>query len=93
MQTPETEGSYVHFPSPMKSYFLSVLAIVCSAAPGSVLAWLLVGALGLTGVLQALATVFLAMVFSVLLFAGLAALGNLLGVTKSGVTKSGATKS
>ena len=87
MQTPETEGSYVHFPSPVKSYFLSVLAIICSAAPGSVLAWLIVGALGLTGIGQALATVALAMIFSVLIFAGLAALGSALGITKKGSAK------
>ena len=82
MQTPETEGSYVHFPSSMKSYLLSVLTILCAAVPGSLSAWLLVGMFGLTGVLQALATVGLAMIFSVLLFAALVALGRLLGVIK-----------
>ena len=75
-------GSYVSFPSPMKSYFLSVLAIVCAAVPACFLSWWLVGMTGLAGLWQALATVFLAMLFSVLLFAGLAALGRLLGITK-----------
>ena len=90
MQNPEAElagkvgekGSYVHFPSPLKSYLLSVLTIICSAAPGSVLAWMLVGTTGVTGILQAIATVMLAMVLSVSIFAGLVALGRTLGVTK-----------
>ena len=58
------------------------LTIICSAAPGSVLAWMLVGATGVTGVLQAIGTVMLAMVLSVSIFAGLVALGRTLGVTK-----------
>lgn len=66
----------------MKSYFLSVLAILAAAIPGCFLAWWLVGLTGFTGVAQALSTVFLAMFFSVLLFAGLAALGRLMGITK-----------
>ena len=76
-------GSYVHFPSPIKSYFLSVLTIICSAAPGSTLAWLLVGATGMVGVWQAIATVMLAMVFSVSIFAGLVALGRALGFVRA----------
>ncbi len=78
----QANGSYVHFPSPLKSYFLSVLTIICSAAPGSTLAWMLVGVTGATGVWQAIATVMLAMVFSVSIFAGLVALGRFLNVTK-----------
>ena len=74
----KVKGSYIHFPSPMKSYLLSVLTIICSAAPGSALAWLLVGLTGLTGVLQALATVALSMFASVAIFAGLVALGQAL---------------
>lgn len=83
MQPPKPKGSYVHFPSSVKSYFLSILAILASAVPGSFLAWIIVTSFGLTGVWLALATVFLAMVFSVLLFAGLVALGRLLGIAKS----------
>ena len=77
----EPKGSYVHFPSPMKSYFLSVLAILGSAIPGSVMAWLLVAATGWNGVVQAILTVMLAMVFSVAIFAGLIAAGRALGVS------------
>lgn len=83
MQAPKPKGSYVHFPSSMKSYFLSILAILASAVPGSFLAWTIVTSFGLTGLWQALVTVFSAMVFSVLIFASLAALGRLLGITKT----------
>jgi hypothetical protein len=83
MPMPKPKGSYVHFPSSMKSYFLSILAILASAVPGSLLAWMIISSFDLTGVLQALATVFLAMVFSVLIFAGLVALGRLIKFTKA----------
>jgi hypothetical protein len=83
MQPPKPKGSYVHFPSSMKSYFLSILAILASAVPGSLLAWMIISSFDFTGVWLALATVFLAMVFSVLLFAGLVAIGRLLGIAKS----------
>jgi hypothetical protein len=83
MPPPKPKGSYVHFPSSMKSYFLSILAILASAVPGSFLAWTIVTSLGLTGLWQALATLFLAMIFSVLIFAGLVAIGRVLGITKT----------
>ncbi len=82
MQTPKSKGSYVHFPASVKSYFLSILAILASAVPASFLAWLMVSSIGLDGVWQALATVFLAMLFSVIFFAGLVAIGRLTGLTK-----------
>lgn len=83
MQPPKPKGSYVHFPSSMKSYFLSILAILASAIPGSLLAWTITVSLALTGLWQGLATVFLAMIFSVLIFAGLVAVGRVLGITKT----------
>jgi hypothetical protein len=83
MPTPKPKGSYVHFPAPMKSYFLSILAILASAVPGSLLAWMIISSFDFTGVWLALATVFLAMVFSVLIFAGLVALGRLIKFTKA----------
>ena len=80
--TPSPNGSYTHFPSPMKSYFLSVLAILASAVPGVWLAWLAMTALGLEGILLALATAFVAMVISVLFFAALVAMGRALKIVK-----------
>jgi len=67
----------------MKSTLFSILAIVASAVPGVLLAWLLMSALGLDGTLLALATVFFAMIFSVAIFAGLIAAGRALGVLKA----------
>lgn len=75
-------GSYVHFPSSMKSYLLSVLAILACAVPGAYLSWLSMTALGLSGIPLALATVVGGMVLAVALFALLSALGRLLGITK-----------
>jgi hypothetical protein len=75
-------GSYTHFPSPMKSYLLSVLAIICCALPAAVLSWLGWKALGLTGIPLSLATVFSAMVLATALFAALAAIGKALKITK-----------
>ena len=78
----DTKVSYSLFPTSMKSYFLSVLAIVASAAPAVWLAWLLMSALGLEGILLALATAVLAMVMAVLFFASLVAIGRALKVVK-----------
>ena len=80
--TIHANGSYTHFPSPMKSYFLSVLAIVASAGPAVWLAWLSITALGLTGIPLALATALLAMVIAVLFFAALVAIGRALKIVK-----------
>lgn len=74
-------GSYVHFPSSMKFYFLSVLAIVVCAVPGAYLSWRGMTALGLSGIPLALATVVVAMILTVGLFALLSALGRALGIT------------
>ena len=75
-------GSYTHFPSPMKSYFFSILAIATSAVPGVWLAWLAMSALELTGIPLALATAFVAMVLSVLFFAALVGIGRVLKIVK-----------
>lgn len=80
--TPHANGSYTHFRFPMKSTLLSISAIVASAVPGVLLAWLLMTSLGLGGTLLALATVFAAMVFSVVIFAALVAVGRVLGLVK-----------
>lgn len=80
--TSNSHGSYTHFPSPMKSYLFSILAIVASAVPGVTLAWLLTTSLGLAGTVFALVTVFAAMVFSVLIFATLVAIGRALKLVK-----------
>lgn len=74
--TSNPNGSYSLFPSPMKSYFVSVLAILASAVPGVWLAWLAMSALGLAGIPLALASAFVAMVFSVGFFAALVAIGR-----------------
>ena len=78
--TTKAKGSYTHFPSPMKSYFLSILAIVAAAAPAVWLAWLAMSALGLEGISLALATALVAMVISVLFFAALVAIGRALHI-------------
>ncbi len=75
-------GSYVKFPSPMKSYLLSVLAILACAIPGAYLSWLAMSALGLSGIPLALATVVGGMVLAVAFFALLSALGRAFGITK-----------
>ena len=80
--TPNANGSYTHFPSPMKSYFLSVLAIVASAGPAVWLAWLAMTAFGLTGIPLALSTALIAMVVAVLFFATLVAIGRALKIVK-----------
>ena len=78
--TTKAKGSYTHFPSSMKSYFLSILAIVAAAGPGVWLAWLAMSALGLEGISLALATALVAMVISVLFFAALVAIGRALHI-------------
>ena len=74
--------TYSLFPSPMKSYFLSVLAIVTAAAPAVWIAWMAMSALGLQGIILALTTAVLAMVIAVLFFAGLVAIGRALKIVK-----------
>lgn len=74
----DKNGSYVHFPSPMKSYLLSVLAIVFCAGPAAYASWQFWLAMGLTGVALSVASVISAMVLATALFAGLSALRNYL---------------
>jgi len=81
-QSKNLAGSYTHLPSPMKSYLLSVLAIICCAVPAAVLSWLGWKVFGLTGVMLSLATVFSAMVLATAFFAALAAIGRALKMTK-----------
>jgi hypothetical protein len=78
----KTTGSYTHFPSPMKSYLLSILAILAAAVPGVWLAWLAMSSLGLQRIPLALATAFVAMVISVVFFAALVAIGRALRLIK-----------
>ena len=66
----------------VKSYLLSVVAIVAAAAPAALLAWWGGTALGLSGVPLALTTVFVGMILSVIFFAGLIALGRVLKIIK-----------
>ena len=80
--TMKANGSYTHFPSPMKSYFLSIMAILASTVPGVWLAWLLTSAWGLQAIPLALATVFVAMVISVFFFAMLVAIGRALKIVR-----------
>jgi hypothetical protein len=75
-------GSYTHFPSPVKSYFLSVVAIICCAVPAAIGSSWVWKAVGLEGIPLALATVFTAMVVATALFAMLAALGKAFKITK-----------
>jgi hypothetical protein len=75
-------GSYSHFPSPMKSYVLSVITILCCAVPAAVAsswAWKM---FGLGGIALAVATVISAMVLATALFAMLSAIGKALKITK-----------
>lgn len=80
--TSDSNGSYTHFPSPLKSYVFSILAIIASAVPGVWLAWLAMSAAGLQGVPLALATALGAMVLSVVFFAALVAIGRALKIVK-----------
>ena len=66
----------------MKSYLLSVIAIVSAAIPGTLLAWWGTSLLGLTGIPLALVTVVAGMVLSVAFFAGMIALGRALKFIK-----------
>jgi hypothetical protein len=83
MNTPKNlVGSYTHFPSPMKSYFLSVLAILVCAVPAAIVsswAWKLAG---LEGIPLAVVTVISAMVLATSLFALLSAVGKAFKITK-----------
>ena len=75
---PNSQG-YVHTQvttKDMKSYLLSVVAILIAAVPGSLIAHWGVSMLGLSGISQAIATVLVGMVLSVVFFAGLIALGR-----------------
>ena len=80
--TIHANASYAYFPSPMKSYFLSILAILAAAVPGVWLAWRVMSASGLQAIPLALATAFVAMVISVAFFAALVALGRALKIVK-----------
>ncbi len=80
--TTSPNGSYTHFPSPMKSYLLSVLAILTAAVPGVWLAWTAMSAFGLEGIPLALTAALVAMIISVFFFALLVAIGRKLGIVK-----------
>ncbi|MEP7156492.1 MAG: hypothetical protein ABI905_12010 [Betaproteobacteria bacterium] len=82
VNTNKASGSYSLFPSPMKSYFLSVVAIVAAAGPAVWLAWLAMTAVGLEGIPLALATAVLGMVLAVLFFATLVAVGKAIKFVK-----------
>jgi hypothetical protein len=69
-------GSYHHFPSPMKSYVLSVVAILLCAGPSAYVAWQLWLVIGLTGVWLSISTALTAMVLATALFAALSAIRN-----------------
>lgn len=66
----------------MKKTIVSLIAIVLCAGIGSILAWLTLQPLGLSGIVAALVTVVLAMVFSVALFAGGIAVAKALKLLK-----------
>jgi hypothetical protein len=83
MNTPkELAGSYTHFPSPMKSYILSVIAILVCAIPAAIVSSWVWKSYGLEGIPLAVATVISAMVVATALFAALSALGKALKFTK-----------
>jgi hypothetical protein len=69
-------GSYHHFPSPMKSYVLSVIAILLCAVPSAYVAWQVWLVVGLSGVGLSIATAFSAMVLATAMFALLSAIRN-----------------
>lgn len=82
MNTPKNlAGSYSHFPSPVKFYLFSVLAILCCAVPAAVVSSWAWKAIGLEGVGLAVASVITAMVLATSLFALLSALGKRLKIT------------
>ena len=66
----------------VKSYLISVVAIVAAAVPGTLIAWWGASAMGWTGITLALATMFAGMILSVAFFAGLIALGRALKFIK-----------
>ena len=66
----------------VKSYLLSVIAIIAAAAPATLLAWWGATALDLSGIPLAVVTVLAGMILSVVFFAGLIALGRAIKVIK-----------
>jgi hypothetical protein len=50
-------GSYSHFPSPMKSYILSVVMILCCAVPAAIVSSWVWKAFGLEGISLAIAAI------------------------------------
>jgi hypothetical protein len=75
-------GSYSHFPSPMKSYILSVVMILCCAVPAAIVSSWVWKAFGLEGISLAIAAVVTAMVVATALFAMLSAISKALKITK-----------
>jgi len=65
------------------SMTMSIVGIALCGSVGALCAWLLVHALGLTGLAAAIATVVLGMVVATLLFVGFLALGRALGLIKT----------
>ena len=57
--------------SGVKSYLLSVAAIIAAAAPAALIAWWGATAMGLSGITLAIATAITGMILSVVFFAGL----------------------
>jgi hypothetical protein len=66
----------------VKSYLLSVVAIIVATAPAVFIAWLIATAMELSGVSLAIVTVFTAMILSVVFFAGLVVLGRSFKIIK-----------
>ena len=78
----ENDRGYAVTIAGVKSYLLSVIAIVAAAAPATLLAWWGATALDLSGIPLAVVTVLTGMVLSVAFFAGLIALGRAIKVIK-----------
>ncbi|MCA2998235.1 MAG: hypothetical protein ING75_06485 [Rhodocyclaceae bacterium] len=66
----------------MKSYVLSVIAILCCAVPAAIISSWMWKKFGLESVPLAIATVLSAMVLATALFAMLSAIGKALKITK-----------
>lgn len=92
MNNPHMQGSYTHFPSPVRSYLFSIALIVLSAIPGAMFAWFLLTRFGVSGVGLGVGTALLGMAFSLALFAGWVALGKVTGVIKPVTAASAASK-